>query len=978
MSAVNRALAAFAVLLAASVAAAQGGSESKVRVKRAVLDDKTLVIDLKIEPSWHIYSVNGDSSIGNATKIKVDRPAEIAGPIGESEPVRHKKDYTDPETKEILYSEDYLAHEGEITIRVPVRGAGAGPVKGSIDVTACDADMCLPPGTVSFRAEAGTAAAAGGAASRESSPGATKTAGTSGPDTRVAPAPAADTRRAEPQGPGSKPGPSGRKVVSEPKRAGKPPANDPVKIVEIAYPEEIREARFDLRVVLEIAPEYHIYWFKKEQNGVPTTFHLTTPPESPVTFAVEGDPKTDVPPHERKKEFEQYHYMHGRVAIDVPVTTRWAPGKRPEGGAPAAVPFRLVIDYQTCTWEFCLVPTTAEFDLATSVRGGPDGLAAAVGPQRIVGTNGNGSKDAAKDAAQPAQPGVVATMSFEPATLAPKSKATLVVKLRRGDGQPILAGNAAPRVDLVEAVEIATDGPATAFPERDGSVTLRVPVTIGADARDGSVAVTGRASIGALETDFTGVAVVMAPWLGFILIAIGSAFGALLTPCVFPMIPVTMSFFTKQAETGQAHPAKLAFLYGIGIVASFTAIGAAFAALLGGTAANEFAGHWITQLVITVLFVFFALSLLGMFDLSVPQPIMRMVERSTTRRLELAQSGRGVSAAVLMMGLLFSVTTFTCTAPFIGGLLLGASSSTGGLGRPIVGMLAFSLALAVPFFFLALFPSQLKKLPKAGGWLNETKVVMGFIELAAAVKFLNGVDLSLKWGVFTRNVCLALWIAIHALTGLYLLGLFRLPKDMPRQKTGVIPLLIAMTFLTIAIYLATGLNGKPLAKFVEGWLPPIEEEYSRAAFVETGGHGIGGDGIGRAKTGWPHRFEDDYDGALKEALEHGLPLFVDFTGYTCANCRAVEAVIFMKNRDAQTLLNEFVVAELHLDGGDGDVKLKNNDLVRKFDVGGMPTYVLVDPRTERKLMSWGWANADPAEWKRLLKDATERWKTLRR
>jgi thiol:disulfide interchange protein len=264
----------------------------------------------------------------------------------------------------------------------------------------------------------------------------------------------------------------------------------------------------------------------------------------------------------------------------------------------------------------------------------------------------------------------------------------------------------------------------------------------------------------------------------------------------------------------------------------------------------------------------------------------------------------------------------------------------------------------------------LKKMPKAGGWLNETKVVMGFVELSAAVKFLNGADLALGWYFFTRNVCLALWIAIFGLTGLYLIGIFRMPKDMPRQKTSVVALMFAILFLTTSIYLTTGLNGRPLGTFVEGWLPPIERHFQNVGAV------MSGHGGAEERTGWDGRFEDDYEGARAEAKRKGLPLFVDFTGYTCANCRAVEAAIFMNSPEVRKQLKGFVVAELHLDGAN-DVRILNQALANRLaQTVAMPTYVIVDPKTEKVINKWGWENADPARWQSKVKDALERWKTL--
>jgi thiol:disulfide interchange protein len=918
-----------ALLLLAAVSAAQEYSDSKVRVKRAAIENGTVVLDLRIEPGWHIYSVSshGDHA-ASATRVSLDKPHEIGGELVETKPIHHKKDYIDEDTKEVLYSEEYDKHEGDVTLRVPVKGALAGSVKGSIRVIACDANKCLPEGSVKFTA------APGGAAAPSNGPG--------GPHAGVQ----ASESRAE-----SKPT---RKVVKDPKRLGKFREDDPVRVVEISYPDPITSDRFDLRVVIEIGEEYHIYGLSKAGTGVPTAFKFPKT-DAPVTLARNGEGKSDPPPKHRKKDFEDYEYFEGRVAFDIPVRAVLAAGAASETGDKPFT-FKLATDYQTCTMQFCLLPADAEFELTATATLGPAFVSAA----DVGATPGKEPECAALDV----------KVTSEPAPLEPGSEGYLVARVRRADGKACASdAPRQPAFNLGQGANLFVAGPAVPTAEADGSVTLRLPVRVSGDAADGSVPISGTVTVGASTADFAGSVDILAPLAGFLILAAIAALAALLTPCVFPMIPVTMSFFTKQSESGQAHPAKLAFVYCAGIIVSFTAIGALFTAALSGDAANQFAGHWLTQIVITALFVFFALSLLGMFDLSVPQPIMNMVERTTTRRMEFVEKGKGVMFAVLLMGLLFSITTFTCTAPFIGGLLAGASAS-GQFTRPILGMAVFATTLAIPFFFLAVFPAQLKKLPKAGGWLNETKVVMGFVELAAAVKFINGADTALGWGFFTRNVCLAIWIAIHVLTGLYLLGLIRLPKDMPRQKTGVLALLVSMLFLTIAVYLMTGLNGRPLSGFVEGWLPPIEKEFTGAAAI----------GHGRAavdRVGWDGRFDDDYEGALAEAKRRGLPLLIDFTGYNCANCRAVEGVIFEKNQEVRGQLEKTVMVSLHLDGG--DAKEANNALLNKFKLPtAMPTYVVLDPTYTKLITHWGSLGHDAKDWKAQMNEVLQRWQTLKK
>jgi cytochrome c biogenesis protein CcdA len=842
MTPVNRVLSAVLVAICAAFAVAQDDSSSKVRVKRAVVDRGTVVIDLKVEAGWHIYAVNGEGGQGNETKIAVDKPFEIAGPIVEPKPIHHKHDFIDEDTKQVTYTEEYEKHEGDITLRIPVKG-GSGAVKGSINVTSCDKDKCLPPGKLRFLAEPGSAPAA--------------------PESK-------STTETKPAVPETKPTPGSRpvrKVVSAPKRLGKIPADDQFSVLEVSYPDPITSDRFDVHVVAVVGPGFHIYSFKESPTGILTTFAFSKPDgASPaVVLSQEGDIKSETKPRHHKGPQEDYDYFEGRVVLDVPVHAFRAASTTGAAGAEVAFTFGFTVGYQTCTMDYCLRPAEAVFELAANAVPGADWTTEpAPTATRPAEDSSRGGGDAV--------PAVALNVEFatEPASLEPNKSGNVVVRVKRADGKALARPDGRPfsaadvQLYMSEGENLFEEGEPTAEVGADGSLTLRQPVKVAAEAREGEIAVSGSISIGGIGGDFSGKAKIVAPLLGFILIAAISALLALLTPCVFPMIPVTISIFTKQAEAGQQSPAKLGLIYCIGIIASFTAIGAAFTAFLGGDAANVFAQHWITQLVIAALFVMFALSLLGMFDLAVPQPIMAMVERTTTRRMELASAGHGASMTMLLMGLLFAITTFTCTAPFIGGLLAGAASS--GWTRPVVGMLVFSSVLAVPFFFLALFPAQLKKLPKSGGWLNETKVVMGFIELSAAVKFLNAADLSLEWEFFTRNTCLAAWIGIFGLTGLYLIGVFRMPKDMPRQKTGVLAAVFAILFVTTAIYLSTGLNGKVLGTFIEGWLPPMEERFQE--------HASG------TKAGYANRFKEDYDAALAEARNLNVPLFVDFTGFT--------------------------------------------------------------------------------------------------
>lgn len=346
------------------------------------------------------------------------------------------------------------------------------------------------------------------------------------------------------------------------------------------------------------------------------------------------------------------------------------------------------------------------------------------------------------------------------------------------------------------------------------------------------------------------------PPLGdFLLEAMLAALVALITPCVFPMIPITISVFTKQAEKEQGSVKLLGSVYALGIVVSFTAIGALLTLALGQDGASAFSLHWGTQIFIGVLFIIFALSLFGLFDLQLPAALTN---------LSGGARGKGGVLGVWLLGMLFAVTSFTCTAPFVA-LILASAATSGEWTRPVLGMVVFSSVLAVPFFFLSIFPGKLKALPKSGGWLNEVKVAMGFVEVMAAFKFIAAADAILGWGVFTRPFVLCTWTVCCLLLGLYLLGNFRLPHDSPRERTSVVHLLLAMVVLILGVYLFRGLLGANINWSIASYLPPDLE----------------GEANPRGAPGAAHaeHFKNDYEGARARARELKVPLFIDFTGY---------------------------------------------------------------------------------------------------
>ena len=410
-------------------------------------------------------------------------------------------------------------------------------------------------------------------------------------------------------------------------------------------------------------------------------------------------------------------------------------------------------------------------------------------------------------------------------------------------------------------------------------------------------------------------------FFSFVLLAISMGLLALLTPCVFPMIPITVSFFTQQGESGQGKPLKNAIIYTLGIIATFSILGFILALTLGASGANQLAANPWVNLFIAALFIYFALSLFGMYEIEVPEKL---------RHLSLKQEGRGGVIGTLFMAVTFTLTSFTCTVQFVGLLLVAASQ--GQWFWPLIGMIVFSAAFASPFFFLALFPQYLAKMPKSGGWLNSVKVVMGFLELAAAFKFLSNTDLVWGWGFFSHNAVLAVWAVLMLLVGFYLLGKIQLPHDSPLVSVSVPRLMLSAAFLTFGLYLTSGLFGQRIHGIIYAYLPPIVEADTGA--VSTNGNSMAED----------FKWYRDLEKGLSEAKVTSKPVFIDFTGYTCTNCRWMEANIFTK-REVKDRFNEMILVQLYTDGGPNHRENQEYEIER-FGTAALPFYVIISPNDE--------------------------------
>jgi thiol:disulfide interchange protein DsbD len=415
----------------------------------------------------------------------------------------------------------------------------------------------------------------------------------------------------------------------------------------------------------------------------------------------------------------------------------------------------------------------------------------------------------------------------------------------------------------------------------------------------------------------------------FLWFAIVAGAGALLTPCVFPMVPITVSFFTKRSEKEKAKGVRDSIVYALGIIGTFTALGIILAAVLGASGIQDFAANPWVNMVIAVIFLVFAMNLFGAFEIQIPTKILN--------KLNTASSGSGVTS-VLLMGLTFSLTSFTCTVPFVGSALISAAK--GEWFYPIIGMLGFSATFAIPFFLLALFPSRLSKLPKAGGWMNNMKVVMGFLEIAAAMKFISNFEMAWKWGILPRDIFLAIWIGCSVLVVIYVLGLYRLKLDSPVSNVSAYRVVWAILFAAITLYLMTGLFGGKSLGSLEAFLPSPDYELI-----------IGSEDSQPDTTKIPEKKTDviqeekwfaKYSDALAEAKRLNKPIFIDFTGVFCTNCRWMETNIFPKPAVHQ-LMSDIVRVRLYTDRKSEDDMWNKNMMKTRFNSIELPLYAIVSP-----------------------------------
>lgn len=398
-------------------------------------------------------------------------------------------------------------------------------------------------------------------------------------------------------------------------------------------------------------------------------------------------------------------------------------------------------------------------------------------------------------------------------------------------------------------------------------------------------------------------------WWGIFLAGFIGGFAALLTPCVFPMIPMNVSFFTKQSKN-KSQGIRNAFIYSISIIILYVTLGLGVTMIFGAGALHTLSTNVWFNLAFFVLLLVFALSFLGAFEITLPSSFVNKMD---------AKSDKGGYMGIFFMAFTLALVSFSCTGPIIGTLLVEASS-TGNMSGPFFGMFGFSLALALPFGLFAAFPGWMNSLPQSGGWLNAVKVTLGFLELALALKFASNADLVTQSGILTREVFIGLWIGIAAMLTMYLLGMFKTSHDSDVKHLSVTRLLIALCSFFVTIYLIPGLWGAPL-KLFSGILPPLE--YSESP------HGFGGSHATVSTANIPKddefdkymeinkngivHFKNDYDRALAYARKVGKPLLIDFTGHACANCRKTEDYVWPDPEVTKRLNNNVVLVSLYVD-----------------------------------------------------------------
>ena len=434
-----------------------------------------------------------------------------------------------------------------------------------------------------------------------------------------------------------------------------------------------------------------------------------------------------------------------------------------------------------------------------------------------------------------------------------------------------------------------------------------------------------------------------------IITAILWGFAALLTPCVFPMVPMTVSFFVKGSQS-PAQGRLRALMYGIFIVALYVLPIAIIMSLtifgidVSGDIFNFIGTHWIPNLIFFLIFMVFAASFFGAFEITLPSSLVNKSD---------AGADKGGLVGIFFMALTLVLVSFSCTGPIVGNVIIEATSGSTNFWMPIITMAAFAIAFALPFTLLAWFPALLKNLPKSGGWLNSVKVVLGFIEIALGLKFLMTADQTMHWGLLDRETYLAIWIVTFSLLGLYLLGKLRFAHDDEVKHVSVFRLTLAIAVFSFVVYLIPGMWGAPL-NAVSGYIPPMSTQDYRVS-----GHHENVN-TGRKYADFlhlPHQLEGhfDFEEAVAAAKKQNKPIFVDVTGHACNNCREMETMVWSNDQVLPMLRNDFVICALYVDdmtkieGGKRLGSVNSKFAQDRWGVNAQPGYILLSPDGETVL-----------------------------
>lgn len=447
-------------------------------------------------------------------------------------------------------------------------------------------------------------------------------------------------------------------------------------------------------------------------------------------------------------------------------------------------------------------------------------------------------------------------------------------------------------------------------------------------------------------------------FLGYLLFAFVLGLTSLITPCVFPMIPMTVTFFLRDNQS-KRQGVKKALLFGVSIILIYTLAGTAFAVALGADGLNALATHWAPNLFVFVIFIVFALSFFGLFEITAPYQLVNKADQ---------QAEKGGIVGIFFMAATLVLVSFSCTIPIVGNVIVMAAG--GQILKPVLAMFFYSLAFAIPFTLFAFFPEWIKSMPKSGGWLNAVKVTLGFLELALCLKFFSIADQAYHWGLLDRDINIALWIVVFTFLGFYLLGKIPMKGDTPVQQLSVPRLMLAILTFSFVIYITPGLWGAPL-KSLAGYLPPMyTHDFNLLAATEKEPQAGCETPRFAEFLHLPHGLSGffDYKQALACAREQGKPLFIDFTGHGCTNCREMEAVVWSDPQVLTRLQNDFVVVALYVDdktelpesewytsSQDGKVKKtigkQNADLqIANLENNAQPFYVLLGE--DERVLAW--------------------------